>query len=300
MIMECKIHGIEHSYFEIKRLISAIVSKYPFISVNNIGKSVAGRDIPLLSLGAAGDFTLFVTGDDPACRITTLILLKFIAEISEKILEGKQMCGINIRKAMFGRGIAILPLLNPDGFEIAARGENGCGHMVQKISRLCGGDFSKWRANLRGVELSRNFFPGFEQRRCEERENKISGPRFEGFSGYRPESEPETAAIADFCRNKNVRQMIHLSSYGQTVMYSGNPIAPPRSAKMAEVMAAVTSFTVTPPISKGEFALGDWFTYELLKPALTVKIGAGSAPPVEELTYWYARLRELLTLSCLF
>lgn len=298
--MESKIHGIEHSYFEIKRLISAIAAKYPFISVSNIGKSASGREIPILSLGASGDFTLFIAGDDPTCRITTLILLKFIAELSEKISAGEQMCGINIRKAMFGRGVAVLPLLNPDGYEIALRAENGCGQMAHKISRLCGGEFYKWRANLRGVELSRNFFPGFEQRRCEERLQHISGPRFEGFSGYRPESEPETTALADFCRNKNVRQLINLSAFGQTVMYSGRPVAPPRSVKMAEVMAAVTSFTVTPPISDVDFGIGDWFVYEFQRPAIGVKIGAGSAPPVSELTYWYARMRELLTLSCLF
>ena len=298
--MESKIHGIDYSYLEIKRLISAICTKYPFVSVSNIGKSASGRDIPVLSLGATGDFTLFLGGDDPSCRITTLIMLKFIAELSEKISAGEQMCGINIRKAMFGRGIAVLPLLNPDGYEIALRGENGCGAMAHKIARLCGGDFSKWRANLRGVELSRNLFTGFEQRRCDERLKNISGPRFEGFSGYRPESEPETVAFADFCRNKNVRQLISLSAFGQTVMYSGNPVAPPRSAKMAEVMAAVTSFTVTPPISDMQFCLGDWFTYELYRPAISVKIGSESAPPVNELTYWYARMRELLTLSCLF
>ena len=298
--MESKIHGIEYSYFEIKRLISVIAAKYPFINVTNIGKSAAGREIPLSSLGASGDFTLFIAGDDPSCRITTLMLFKFIVELSEKILAGQQMCGINIRKAMFGRGVAILPLLNPDGYEIALRAENGCGPMAHKISRLCGGDFSKWRANLRGVELSRNFFPNFEQRRSEERAQHISGPRFEGFSGYRPESEPETAALALFCRNKNVRQLINLSSFGQTVMYSGKPVPPPRSVKMAEVMAAVTGFTVTPPISNMDFCLGDWFTYEFNRPAISVKIGAGSVPPVSELTYWYARLRELMTLSCLF
>ena len=298
--MESKIHGIEYSYFEIKRLISLIAAKYPFIGVNNIGKSAAGREIPVLSLGAAGDFTLFMAGDDPSCRITTLILLKFFAELSEKISAGEQMCGINIRKAMFGRGVAILPLLNPDGYEIALRGENGCGAMAHKIARLCGGDFSKWRSNLRGVELSRNLFTGFEQRRLEERQKNISGPRYEGFSGYRPESEPETVAFADFCRSKKVRQLISLSAFGQTVMYSGRPVAPPRSAKMAEVMAAVTSFTVTPPIANPNFYLGDWFTYELCRPAIGVKIGSGSIPPVSELAYWYARLRELLTLSCLF
>ena len=298
--MESKIHGIEYSYFEIKRLISHIAAKYPFVGVSSIGKSVAGREIPLLSLGERGDFTLFIAGEDPSCRITTLILLKFIAELSEKISSGDQMCGINVRKAMFGRGVAILPLLNPDGYEIALRGENGCGAMANKIFKLCGGDFSKWRANLRGVEISHNFFPGFEQRRCEEGMRRISGPRFEGFSGYRPESEPETAALADFCRNKKVRQLINLSAFGQTVTYGSKEVVPPRSAKMAEIMAAVASFSVTPPISEVDFSIGDWFTYEFCNPALAVKIGAGSAPSPSELTYWYARLRELLTLSCLF
>lgn len=298
--MESKIHGIEYSYFEIKRLMAGIVHKYPFVGISNIGKSSAGREIPVLSLGSTGDFTLFMAGDDPSCRITTLMLLQFIAELSEKISAGQQMCGINIRKAMFGRGIAVLPLLNPDGYEIALRGESGCGHMAQKISRLCGGDFSKWRSNLRGVELSRNFFTGFEERRFEERKLHISGPHFAGFSGYRPESEPETVALADFCRNKNVRQLINLSWGGKTVMYSGNPIVPPRSVKMAEVMAAVSSFSVSPPIANVGNGFGNWFTHEFSRPAITVKIGTGSAPSCTELTYWYARLRELLTLSCLF
>ncbi len=298
--MESKIHGIDYSYFEIKRLIAWIAQKYPFISVNNIGKTSAGREIPILSLGCTSDFTLFVAGDDPSFRIATLILLQFIAELSQKILAGDEMCGINIRKAMFGKGVVILPLLNPDGYEIALRGENGCSDMSHKIARLCGGDFSKWRANLRGVEISRNFFTGFEQRRKEENEWHISGPRFAGFSGYRPESEPETVALADFCRSKNVRQLIALSLGEQTVMYSGTPATPLKSVRMAEIMAAVTSFSVSPPITNKNLSFTDWFTYEFHKPAITVKIGGKSAPQCSELTYWYARLRELLTLSCLF
>lgn len=298
--MESKIHGTEHSYFEIKRLISSLVARYPFIRQQSIGKSAAGRDIPVIFLGEEKDFTLFIAGDDGRCRITTLILLKFIKELLDKILSSEQMCGINIRKAMFGRGIAILPLLNPDGFEIAGRGEKGCGNYGSRIARLCGGDYKKWGANLRGVELKRNFFYGFEARRENERQNNICGPRCEGFGGYRPESEPETAALAQFCRTHDVRQIINLTGVGQTVTYGNMPILPKRSTKMAEVMAAVTSFSVTPPIAMDEPELCHWFTYEHQKPAITVKIGSRSAPDCSELTYWYARLREMLTLSCLF
>lgn len=298
--MESKIHATEHSYFELKRVISGLISRYPFISLTNIGKSAAGREIPVLSIGSATEYTLFVGGDDPLCRIVPLILLSFVEELSEKILNGKEMCGINIRKAMFGRGIAVLPLLNPDGYEIALRGEAGCGYLAPKLSKLCGGDFTKWRANMRGVEIVRNFPFGFNDRRDCEKEEGICSPRYEGFSGYRAESEPETLALTELCRTKNIRQLIAFSSFGQTVSYSGIPAVPKRSLKMAEVMAAVSSFSVTPPIAKTDIELSDWFTYEFLKPGLTVKIGAGSVPPCRELNYWYNRLRELLTLSCLF
>lgn len=298
--MESKIHGTEHSYFEIKRLISGLVASYPFIRQASIGKSAAGRDIPILFLGDEKDFTLFITGDDGRCRVTTLILLKFIKEISDKILSSEQMCGINIRKAMFGRGIAILPLLNPDGFEIASRGEKGCGNYAGRISKLCGGEYQKWGANLRGVELKRNFFYGFEARREAERKNNICGPRCIGFGGYRPESEPETAALAQFCRTHDVRQIISLGAAGQTVIYGNKPVLPKRTVKMAEVMAAVSSFSVTPPIALADDEFCHWFTYEHQKPAITVKIGSGPTPDCTELTYWYARLREMLTLSCLF
>lgn len=297
--MESKIHGTDYSYFEIKRLIGVITHKYPFVSVENIGKSVAGRDIQALSLGSTSDFTLFVAGDDPAFRISTLILLQFITELSEKILSGSEMCGINIRRAMFGRGVMILPLLNPDGYEIALRGQSGCYNMADKISKLCGGDYTKWRANLRGVDISRNFLLGFKERRIEEQKLCISGPGFAGFSGYRPESEPETVALADFCRSKYVRQLINLSLGGQTIMYSGFA-EPERSVKMAEIMAAVTSFSISPPITNKNLSFSDWFAYEFGKSAITVKIGGNSVPDCSELTYWYARLRELLTLSCLF
>ena len=298
--MESKINGTEHSYFEIKRIISGIVSDYPFIGQKSIGKSTAGRDIPLLFLGGEKDFTLFIAGDDGRCRITTLILLNFIKELSQKIILGGEMCGINVRKALFGRGVAILPLLNPDGFEIAGRGEKGCGNYAPKILKLCGNDFKKWGANLRGVELKRNFFCGFEARHEAERQNNICGPRCSGFGGYRPESEPETAALAQFCRRYDVRQIINLSSFGETITYGNKPTLPKRTIKMAEIMATVSSFSVVPPIGQDDSELCHWFTYEHQKPAITIKIGTGSTPDCTELTYWYARLKEMLTLSCLF
>ena len=298
--MESKIHPVEHSYFELKRVMSGLVARYPFINITNIGKSIAGRDIPALKIGSGAEYSLFVSGDDPTCRITTLILLCFAEELCDKILNGKELCGINIRKAMFGRGVILVPLLNPDGSELCQRGEIGGGYLGSKLAKLCQGDFSGWKSNLRGVEIARNLPYGFEARRAQEREKHICGPTSNGFSGYKAESEPETIALTELCRNQNIRHLISLSSFGQTVSYSGYPSVPARSVKMAEVMAAVSSFAVEPPIAKKSIEINDWFTYEASRPGLCVRIGANKTPSVSELHYWYCRVRELLTLSCLF
>lgn len=298
--MDPKIHPVEHSYFEFKRAVAGLIARYPFIGLQYIGKSVAGRDIPALTIGSGAEYTLFVSGADPTCRITPLILLCFAEELCQKIITGKELCGINIRKAMFGRGVILVPLLNPDGSEICQRAEAGCGHLAGQIKRLCNGDFSKWKANLRGVEIARNLPLWFEARRESERSQRISGPSCCGFSGYRAESEPETIALTELCHSHCIRHMIYLGASGQTIAYSGFPAVPAHSVKMAEVMAAVTSFAVEPPIAKQTIELNDWFTYETRRPGLAVRIGAGQAPAVSELHYWYCRLRELLTLSCLF
>ncbi len=298
--MDSKIHPIEHSYFEFKRAVSGLIARYPFVGQKNIGKSVAGRDITALSIGSGAEYTLLLSGDDPTCRITPLILLSFAEELCQKILTGKELCGINIRKAMFGRGILLVPLLNPDGFEICSRGAAGCGYLSNQITRLCDGNFTKWRANLRGVELARNLPINFSERKEAERTAHICGPSFSGFSGYRAESEPETLALTELCRGYNIRHMVHITAFGETVAYSGIPSVPPRSVKMAEVLAAVSSFAVEPPITKQTVDPSDWFTYETGKAGLTVRIGSKRTPEVSELHYWYCRLRELLTLACLF
>lgn len=298
--MESKIHSVEHSFFEIKKVISGLVARYPFLKVENVGKSVAGREIPALMIGSGVEYTLFVSGDDPTNRIGVLILLCFAEELCDKILNGKELCGINIRKALFGRGVIFMPLINPDGLEINMRGECGGGYLGAKLSRICGGDFSKWRSNLRGVEISRNLPFEFEKRREEERSLHICGPSFKGFSGYKALSEPETSAVIDICRNNNIRQLINLSGYGQTIAYSGKPFVPTHSVKMAEVMTAVSSFKIEPPIAKNNIEINDWFTYEFGRPGLSVRVGDSNIPEVFELHYWYHRVREMLTLSCLF
>lgn len=299
--MESKIHPIEYSSFEIKKIIADLRGRYPFSEWTPIGKTVAGRDIPALIIGTGTDYTVLQSGADPAFRLGTLLLLRFAEELCQSVITGRELCGVNIRKAMFRRGVIILPTLNPDGVEIAQRGEIGCGYMSGKISQMCGGEYSKWRANLRGVELAGNFKGNFEQLTQRDTGFENSGqPNFCGFYGYRPESEPETVALANLIHKKPTRGFLELAAPGNSVWYGGGETPPPGSAKMAQVLASVAGFSVTPPVGRSGAEICDYYARETGQPGFCVKLGEKqNIPQVSGLNSWYARLREALVLFSL-
>ncbi len=298
--MDSKIYGLEHSFFELKRVMSGLVAKYPFITLSSVGRSVAGRDIISLSVGSGEEYTLFVTGADPTFRITTLILLKFIEEVAYSTFFGKEMCNINIRKAMFGRGIIIIPLLNPDGTEIALRGEMGCGYMAGKISKMCKGDFENWSANLRGVDILKNLSPEFKKLKDREIAEKKHFPTAKGFCGYKPDSEPEGVALLELCKSKPITNLIYLGGFGGSISYSGYPKVPESAPKMAEIMSAVSGYKIIPPISENTSSFAHRFTAQFQKPGITLSVGENYPPPVRELNYHYGRVKEMLTLSAIY
>ncbi len=279
--MDSKIALKEHTYFDIKKVINQIAAEYPFISLKTIARSAAGREIYGFKISEADEYVLYLA---PFCgkdRLTSLILLKFTEEFCHAIHTGDYMAGLDLRRAIFGRGVIIIPLINPDGYEISLRGLAGCGHLGPTISKLCRGNFSEWEANLRGVDLERNFFKGTGGAPCKE-----------GFAGYSPLSEPESLNLAELCRKTKIRHVINLCSDGSGISYADKS---GRCHKMAEIMAAVTGYTInvdTEP--KKDFKT--WFSEEFVRPAF--RIGTERLD-TDNINTVYEHVKELLTLSAL-
>lgn len=298
--MESKIYPEHCSFFEIKRIIQKMNAKYPFLDVKVIERSVSGKEIFSLSIGSEEETVLYLGGDDPAAPITTLILLRFCEEICHSILKGKELCGLDMRKALFGRKLTFIPLLNPDGMEIRRRGFSESDYMCKNLFDNQKVDFSVWKSNLRGVEVCRNFDFDFEKRREKERLMGIRHPAPFGFSGYRCQSEVETIALCKFCEKTNVNHLVHLSTFGETVSYSGLKNTPKESVKMAEIISAVSKYSICPPMVKADSIICEWFTAKYLKSGLCLKLGKDKIPTVEQLYWVYKDLKEALTLSTLF
>lgn len=277
--MDSIIFAKPHTYFEIKKALSALAAKYPFCEIKSIGRSTAGREIFAIFIGRSKDYCTFCPSFWGADHLSPLVLLRFAEDICRCVRDGKYMCSVDIRRALLGRGVIILPLINPDGYDISLRGQDALppGSGVLKMS---GGGLSKWGFNLRGIDLDKNFFRCF---------GKI--PATLGFGGYAPLTEAETVAVASFCRKNSVRHLITLKSDNSGISFSDGT---GRGIKMAEIISATTGFTIN--LGDNEKNFGSFFAAEFFKPAVTIGAPSGQ---VSSLSKSYAALKEALTLCVL-
>lgn len=296
--MESIIKQQEYDYLSTKRAIEKLSEEYPFLQCGVIGRSCAGRDIPYIKIGREAEYVLFAASFHGSEHITTTVLLRFIEELSNAIKNNGYIAGLNAKKAMMGRALIVVPVVNPDGVEISIHGKKACGSMAEKINKLCSGDFTHWNANLRGVDINHNFAAGWQELHIREREAGIYGPARSRFGGFSPMSEPETLAISELCRIYKIRHAVAFHSQGEVIYWNYGKNNPPRAQKMAEIMATSSGYALDVP---NGLAVGggfkDWFINEFSRPAFTVEIGLGTNPlPIACAEDIYIRLREMLML----
>ncbi len=299
--MEAIINSIDYDYINVKQKIFKLNERYPFLKISSIGKSCVGREIPMLKIGHGKDCVLFAGAFHGSERITCNLLLKFTEELCNALSQNSEFCGINAHSAMENRELLILPLINPDGCEISLHGEMGCGYLKEHIHSLCGGNYTKWNANARGVDLNHNFDAGWQELRKRETQMGILGPSLTRFGGFFPESEPETIALCSLCRRKEIRHAVAFHSQGEVIYWSYGEKMPKRAKKMAQIMAASSGYALDVPsaIATGG-GFKDWFIKEFERPAFTVEIGLGENPlPISDLDEIYKKVKEMLILCAI-
>ncbi len=295
------IKSVNYDYREMKKFIDVLCCRIPTIQPFCIGKSCAGRDITALKINPADEYVLFTAAFHGSEHITSNILLMFIEDFCTAYTQNLSLCGINIRKALGDRGVIFVPRVNPDGCEISINGALGCGKDAGKIYKLCGGDFTHFNANLRGVDINHNFDAGWKKLHALERKSGILGPASTRFGGDRPHSEPETMALVKLCKDYNIHHALALHSQGEVIYWDYNGLEGKTARRMAEIMATVSGYALDVPVglaSGGGFK--DWFISEYLRPAFTVEVGKGQNPlPVNSAGEIYNNICEMLTISAI-
>ncbi len=294
-LVSCK----DYSYDQYKNIIEQLEQRYDFLSYHVIGTSHAKRNIYALKLGRVADCVLYAGAFHGSERITCTLLLMFIEKFCNALKKGLQVAGIDARRALYQKGLIVVPLVNPDGCEIAHSGKNACGDYKDKIKKLCKDDFLHWNANLQGVDINHNFDAGWDKLKQAEQKMGILGPAPTRYGGTHPESEPETVALCNLCRHIRFRHAFAFHTQGEVIYHRFGDKVIARGEKMAQIMSASSGYNleVASGIAEGG-GFKDWFISEFSRPAFTIEAGLGMNPlPPEDLENIYQRLQELLMLG---
>ena len=293
IVFDAKIPDEERRGF----IVKTILNRFNFIESKTLGESLLGRNIPVLQIGNK-EKSILLTGAYHGLEwLTSLVLLKFVEDLCEKI-EKESFYSDLLKK----RGLTIVPCVNPDGVEIALKGPAAAGKyksLAEKCeekgkNKIEEGCF--WNSNGRGVDINHNFDAGWEDLHKREIAEGITGPGAKRYGGERPESEPETKAIANLCRKINFECVFAFHSQGEEIYWDFGEKTPKNSLKIAQKMASLSGYTVSKPEG---LAVGggfkDWFIEKFKKPGFTIEIGKGVNPlPLSDLNPIYKKIEGML------
>lgn len=305
-------HGVVHG------LCTALCGRYRFLRPVCVGHSLLGRALPALLLsapdpeGTPTQRVLIAAAFHGQEWLTALAALCLCEELCLALSAELPLCGVPVGRAMRGRQIWFLPMVNPDGVAIARYGSAAAGEYAPFVAAAGGDTPGLWQANARGVDINHNFNAGWAemqallQKKPENSEKwpipgggRQPGPR--RYPGNSPESEPETRAVTDLCRRTRFRHVVALHSQGEEIYWAYGDRTPPQSAIMARVLGQASGYTVSAPTgfaSHGGFK--DWFITCFGRPGFTIELGRGVNPlPVEDFPALYEKAREMLVLSAL-
>ena len=227
------------------------------------------------------------------------MLFRFINEYCELYGSNGKVEGVFIKDIFDSVELNIVPMLNPDGVELAINGleENNILYerliSMNKESR----DFTHWQANGRGVDLNHNYNFGFSEYKKLEFEQGLVAGCSTRYSGEYPESEPETGYLCNYIRFCNdFVGAVTLHTQGEEIYYQSggkHPKNADRIAKYASHLCGYTMGEATGMAAYGGFT--DWFVNEFDLPSLTVECGKGANPlPISDLPMIYIRIRRML------
>lgn len=280
-------------------LIGGLLLDHGFLTRETIGESRCARPIDLICLGNRKKQVLLSGAFHGMEWITTPVLLRFLDEVCTAVKEGKSICGVRIGTFLNMRGLALIPCVNPDGVEIQIHGAKAADEYETLVNTASGGDTSHWQANAAGVDINHNFNADWEELHQLEQENGITAPSPTRYGGKYPESEPESRAIASYCRAGNITHALAFHTQGEEIYWSFGNYTDDEACKTAKAMSYTSGYTVSEPEG---LAVGggfkDWFVQKFRRPAFTVELGKGTNPlPVTDLDNIYHKVKEMLVLS---
>ncbi|MCI2253045.1 M14 family metallocarboxypeptidase [Domibacillus sp. PGB-M46] len=248
-------------------------------SLEVIGKSVDGRSLYALRLGTGKEEVLLNGSHHAREHITTNVVMEMADQYAHLFQTNGSMNGYPARSILKKTSIYMVPMVNPDGVSLVQLGA-GSAKNKDAILKLNGGstNFSAWKANIRGVDLNRQYPADWRNICC-----NPGKPSSQNYKGPSPLSEPESKAMYDFTLKHSFKASAAYHSSGQIIYwhYYQSGARKSRDLAVAKRVSQKTGYSLVAPQSNpsgGGYT--DWFIQNEQKPGLTIEVSpyVGSRP----------------------
>ena len=276
--------NINYTYEIMRKDITALKNKYPFIETRNIGYTVLGKQIPYVRLGTGEKEVLYSASFHANEWITTVVLMKFIEDFCKAYESNTNIYGYNARKIFEQTSIYLVPMVNPDGVDLVTGAVEQNSKVYQNYQYLAGNYPailfpSGWKANFNGVDLNLQFPAGWNRAKEIKFAQGYTKPGPRDFVGEGPLTEPEALAIYSFTLRHIFRLILAYHTQGEVIYWKYANFTPPGSEYIGRRFAETSGYTleVTPPES-AYAGFKDWFISEYNRPGYTIEAGWGENP----------------------
>ena len=262
-----------YDYSKLQRDIKTLTDNYNIIKSYSIGKSVMQKDIICAEIGR-GEKKVFLGGAYHGLEyLTAAFLIKFLSNYTVAVMTETEHYGYDIKKLYDSVTLCIVPMVNPDGVDIAVNGLDITNEYHRHLISMVGiHSFNHvWQANARGVDINHNFDANWHM--------VVDRPSPSKYGGESASSEPETRAVEEFVRKENFELMLAFHSQGREIYYDFDGMTGKHSLEIAEKMAKESGYAVCVPEGTASYGgCKDWFIKEFGKAGFTVEIGQGQNP----------------------
>ncbi len=257
---------------------------YPtFTKLEIIGYTVEGRAIYALKVGNGQREIVMDAALHAREYLTTNVLMEMIDEYTHAYARNSIYEGYAVKQLLDKTSIWFIPMVNADGVSLVQNGVSSTayGDLVTSINGSK--NVARWKANIRGVDLNRNFEGNWVEAAT------AKGPAWRNFKGYSVFSEPESKAIRDFFAKHDFRAYISYHSSGNLLYYwhwqsLGNQI---RDYAFASKISNTTGYYIMPAQNNiGSGSSADWFIKTYQRPGITMEISPYVGDTTVPLSYF--------------
>ena len=295
-----------YSYQKMENDLQLLAGYYPqYMTLDTAGVTADGRNLYVIYFGNQNaSRQIFICAATHAREYMTAQLVMKQLEYYCAHYEDGSYNGTAYRDIFENTCFVIVPMVNPDGVSISQFGEEGLNRedLRQNLRAIYESDKNggytdeaydtyliRWKANGMGVDLNRNYSPGWES--VTDRTAPSSGL----YKGTHPGSEAESQALMNIVDGlSNPLLAISYHSYGSLVYWQYGQAEPlwSKNQQLAAHVEALTTYYQAGYSNEAGFS--NWCVNVKGIPSVTIETGLVPTPlPLDQFELLWSQNKEM-------